>query len=156
MVLEELLNHEKHYWLASAEPGLNRPALAGMRAARHLRPVHLGVGAVADAGPRGGAACNGSGWPLIVRAGRAIAICGSCGQVAGFGLGVRSGGYRSCGTFGRVTATRVRSWPSPAKSSGLVVYSGRSSAMAMDAIIRSAVRRRGLRPAVITAAVTRP
>jgi hypothetical protein len=63
---------------------------------------------------------------------------------------------RSWGTVGRVTGTTVRRSSSPLKSSGLVVKRGRSSATAMAAIIRSATRRRGLRPALITAAQIRP
>ena len=41
----------------------------------------------------------------------------------------------------------------PAKSAGLAVNRGKSSAMAVAAIIKSAVRQRGLRPAAMTAAV---
>jgi hypothetical protein len=63
---------------------------------------------------------------------------------------------RRTGTGGRVTGTTAsRSW-SPAKSSGFVVNSGRSSAIAVAAIIRSATRRRGFRPLERTAAATRP
>lgn len=61
----------------------------------------------------------------------------------------------SWGTLGRVTGTTVRRASRPLKSSGLVVKRGRSSATAMAAIIRSATRR-GLRPALITAAQIRP
>jgi hypothetical protein len=55
---------------------------------------------------------------------------------------------------GRVTGTTVSKRSRPAKSPGLVVKRRRSSAMATDAIIRSTARRRGLRPAATTAAVT--
>jgi len=44
----------------------------------------------------------------------------------------------------------------PLKSAGLVVYRGRPSAIAVAAIIRSIFPPRGLRPAAMTAAVTRP
>jgi hypothetical protein len=66
------------------------------------------------------------------------------------------GRQRSRGTCGRVTGTTARTPASPAKSPGLVVNSGRPAAIAVAAIIKSAVLRLGLRPAAITAAVTRP
>lgn len=65
-------------------------------------------------------------------------------------------GHRSCRTLGRVTGTTVRRPSSPLKSSGLVVNNGSSSATATAAIIRSAMRRLGLRPTPITAAQTLP
>lgn len=44
----------------------------------------------------------------------------------------------------------------PSKSSGLVVYNGNFVAAAIDAIMRSATRRRGIRPRAWTAALMRP
>ena len=41
-------------------------------------------------------------------------------------------------TCGRVTGTTVSRWSSPLKSSGLVVNNGKPSAIAVDAIIKSA------------------
>ena len=63
---------------------------------------------------------------------------------------------RSWSTVGRATGTMVSKVSRPLKSSGLVVNSGRSSAMAIAAIMRSATRRRGVRPALMTAAQTLP
>ena len=60
----------------------------------------------------------------------------------------------SCGTGGLVTGTMRMRASRPVMSAGLVVYIGRSWVMA--AIIRSAARPRGLRPAAMTSAVTRP
>ncbi len=54
------------------------------------------------------------------------------------------------------TAWTSTTSPSPAKSSGLRVNSGRSSAAAVAAINRSATRLRSRRPVVRTAATTRP
>ena len=62
----------------------------------------------------------------------------------------------SCGMTGMVTGTIVTRLSRPAKPAGLVVYSGKPSAMAVAAIIRSTTRPRGLRPAAMTAAATRP
>jgi hypothetical protein len=63
---------------------------------------------------------------------------------------------RQRGALGRVTCTTVSRCPSPAKSAGLVVKSGRPSAIATEAIIKSTALRRGSRPAAITAAETCP
>ncbi len=65
----------------------------------------------------------------------------------------------SPGTYapvGRRTGTTVSRLSSPLKSSGFVVNKGSSSATAILAIIRSAIRPRGVRPAPTTAAQIRP
>src|ERR1017187_1034279 len=65
-------------------------------------------------------------------------------------------GRRAIADHGRMTGTIVTRSLSPLKSSGLEVYTGNWFAIAVDAIIRSAIRPRGLRPAISTAAATRP
>jgi hypothetical protein len=57
---------------------------------------------------------------------------------------------------GRVTAATSTRPSSPTKSAGLVVYSGRPLAAAVAAIIRSATRRRLVRPARWTAELSLP
>lgn len=64
--------------------------------------------------------------------------------------------YWSCRISGRVTGTMVIKLSRPLKSSGFVVKRGSSSAAAMAAIIRSATRRRGFRPAETMAAQILP
>ena len=66
------------------------------------------------------------------------------------GLAVRGG------TGGLVTGMMRMRVSRPVKSAGLVVYSGRPSAIAVAAIIRSTALPRDLRPVAMTAAVTRP